>query len=247
MRPLRPIATALVATAALAAPATAGAAAGFHVTQARFDVTVEGRQVSTWTHQHTARGGCDSNSEGGGREVMRFTSKPTRMSAFRVTPGGGIPVFHRIGAPLGKSAIPLHTRITRSGSYKTWGGPVCSYGDGTGTTTEQPKDCGTRTSNRLAAELQYDFKGKQVLGLNSDFGHAPDPFANCPSGPMMFPNVLTYGKGLKPLGRKLPYRDLFRGPRKNILRFGTTLPNDTFETPAKTRVSYEITITRVGH
>ena len=177
---------------------------------------------------------------------MRFRSKTTRMSAFSITPGGGIPVFHRVGAPLGKSAVPLRTRITRSGDYKTWGGPVCSYGDGTGATSEKPKDCGTRYSSALSAELQYDFKGKQVLGLGRDFGHGLDPFENCPSGPLMFPNVVSYGKSLKPLGRKLPYHDLFHGPRKNILRFGTTLPNDTFETPAKTEVGWEITITRVG-
>jgi hypothetical protein len=238
--------TALIAAAALAAPASAGAAGGIHVTRAHFDVSVKGYQLSTWTHQHTAGGGCDSNSAGSGREVMRFRSRTTRMSALYVTPGGGYPTFHRLGAPLGKDAIPLRTRITRTGDLKSWGGPICSYGDGTGVTAEKPKDCGTRYSNALSAELQYDLKGKQVLGLGRDFGRANDPFENCPSGPLMFPNVVTYGKGLKSLGRKLPYRELFHGPRRHILRFGTTLPNDTFETPAKTEVGYEITITRVG-
>jgi hypothetical protein len=246
MRPLPAFTAALLATAALALPATAGAAGRIHVTRAHFDVSIKGYQLSTWSHSHTATGGCDSNVAGGGREVMRFRSKTTRMSALYVTPGGTVPTFHRLGAPLGKDGIPLRTRITRSGDLKTWGGPICSYGDGTGGETPKAKDCGTRTSNALSAELEYDLKGKQSLGLGSDFGEAKDPFANCPAGPLMFPKAINYGKGFKRLGRKLTYRELFHGPRRHILRFGTTLPNDTFETPAKTEVGWEMTITRVG-
>jgi hypothetical protein len=235
---------AAAALVALAAPAAADAK--FRVENTKFDVSVKGYQLSTWSHSHTATGGCDVNSAGGGREVMRFRSKPTRMSGLYLPGTGTVPTFHRLGAPLGKDGIPLRTRITRSGDLKSWGGQVCSYGDGTGGPGEKPKDCGTRYSNALSAPLDYDLKGKQTLGLNQDFGTPPDPFSNCPAGPLMFPKVVTYGARVKRLGRRLPYRELFHGPRRHILRFGTTLPNDTFETPAKTEVGWEITITRVG-
>jgi hypothetical protein len=225
--------------AALSAPAAAEA---LSVKNSRFDVSVKGYQLTTWSHDHPARGGCDSNTKGSGREVMRFTSKPVRLRGMWVK--GFYPTFS--GAKLGSvGKIPLRTRITRTGDYTHWGGQICSYGDGNGSQQPPAKDCGTKYSSALKTTLEYDPGNKVSLGLGRDFGNPDDVFTNCPAGPLMWPKAQVLSAKGKRLGRRVSYRDLFFGPRRHILRMGSKVDNTTYETPAETEVGWEVTITRV--
>ncbi|HYI36851.1 MAG TPA: hypothetical protein VEX39_09620 [Thermoleophilaceae bacterium] len=240
MRRTTTIAALCVALTGLAAPAAADAR--FRVQNKLFDVQVKGYQLTTWSHDHPSRGGCDSNRKGGGREVMRFTSKKVRLRGMWV--GGFAPTFS--GAKLGVvGKIPLRTRITRSGEMQNWGGQICSYGDGTGGQKEKPKDCGTKYSNALRTTLEYDPASKTSLGLGRDFGNPDDVFENCPAGPLMWPKAQVLSAKGKRLGRRMSYRRLFNGDQQHILRMGSVVDNTTFETPARTEVGWQVTITRV--
>lgn len=79
----------------------------------------------TWSTHHDSQFDCDVNIDSSGTEKTRFKSKKVRVKLSRY--GDLDPIF--IGP---KGHIPLKGRITRNGSVKTWGGKVCSYGDGTG-------------------------------------------------------------------------------------------------------------------
>jgi hypothetical protein len=239
MTPRSTVAATLAAAVALTAPTAASAK--LRVENAMFDVSIKGYQVTTWSQSHESRGGCDVNTKGSGSETMRFRSRKVRLRSIWVH--GQSPLFVSAGADADpRVRVPLRTRVTRQGDVAQWGDP-CSEGDGTGT-GPAAKDCGTKYSNALAAQILYESRDPTRLGLGSDFGSPPDLFANCPAGPLMWPKAVTTNNG-RMLGRRVGYRELFHGAQQHILRIGATIPNDTFEVQAKTEVGWELTITRV--
>jgi hypothetical protein len=119
---------------------------------------------------------------------MRFKSKKVRIGANWYRGIESPPLFLQRGGMVGgRRGIPLRTRVTRTGELDQWGVP-CSSGSGSGV-AEAPQDCGTKHSNKLRAYLKYDPANPTSLGLEDEFGWAPDLFENCPAGPMMFPKV----------------------------------------------------------
>jgi hypothetical protein len=231
--------TLIAATGALAAPA---ATAAPKIQQATFDVQVEGTQSVTWSSKHVSQFDCDVNIDGSGTETTRFKSKKVRYKLSRY--GGLDPIF--IGP---KGDIPLKGRITRNGSVKTWGGQVCSHGDGTGGQAPTAPDCGTKTATGRV-ELRYASKAKNLLMLGRAGSNDKDPFANCPWGGVSWPRLLTYSgtqDTVKDVGQKVPVNDLLDPAFGQHIVIGRGTYKESWpETTATTKVRWELKLTRVG-
>lgn len=189
------ICTALATAAALAAPAAAQA--GQYET-AKFKVTVEGKQQIEWAATDPDMGSCDVTSLETGSEKVRFSSRPTTISAFRA-PGDKLVTFV---AGKGLPRFKAKARVTRD-SDLTLGpstpGEECPGGGGTGAPI--PPDCGTKTVDPYMIGFGYDSElGKRI---NLFGGDAEDPFRNCPgAGANGFPYLL--GEFTDGARRKLP-------------------------------------------
>jgi hypothetical protein len=238
---LKPV-TLIAATAALAA-APAAATAAPKIQQATFDVQVEGTQSVTWSTHHESQFDCDVNIDGSGTEKTRFKSKKVRVRLSRY--GKLDPIF--IGP---KGDIPLKGKITRNGSVKTWGGKVCSHGDGTGGQAPAPPDCGTKTAIGRV-ELRYASDAKHLLTLGRAASDDKDPFVNCPWGGVSWPRLLTYSgpsQGpTKDIGQKVPADELLDPSFGQHIVIGRGTYKEAWpESSATTKVRWELKLTRVG-
>jgi hypothetical protein len=235
-----PAAAIAVAAAALAAAPAATAAP--KIQQANFDVQVEGTQSVNWSTHHDSQFDCDVNIDGSGTEKTRFKSKKVRVKLTRF--GKLDPIF--IGP---KGDIPLVGKVTRNGSVKTWGGKVCSFGDGTGGTAPAPPDCGTRTATGRV-ELRYAAKAKNLLTLGRAGSNDKDPFTNCPWGGVSWPRLLTYSgpsqATTKDIGQKVPVDDLLDPEFGQHIVIGRGTYDESWpESKATTKVRWELKLTRV--
>ena len=231
----------LIAAAALAtsgAAATPADAAFFK--SAKYRVEVEGVQTTKWQSKHVSQGGCDSNSEGSGTEVVRFKNKgPVVVTMYAWN--RSTPMFLKGRRT---AEFDLDSRIARQGSLKHWGGQVCSYGDGTGSDTPPAPDCGVKRSDDMSVELRYAHRSN-LLMLEQSLVPPYGPFYHCPSGGVSWPSLLDHRTGGKEVGRRLPPRDLLRYG-KNVVVVAAKETRTTAESTYETTIRYTLSLTRLG-
>ncbi len=233
------VAVALVALPSAAAPSAASALA---FEQADFMVSVKGVQTVEWTVQHRLAFQCDVNIDGEGTERTTFSSKPIKLTVLRVG--------RNLQWNGNRQGFPLRAVVKRQGDIRTSGGEVCSDGDGTGGTAPVPKDCGTKRTSAVRTNVEFGSDQRDLIRLAEPFGSTADRFANCPRGDAGWPALMTSGeKGVKKydVGRRLPARDIFdESLGKFILRAGGARVHDGIEDTETAKVSWELTLVRVG-
>jgi hypothetical protein len=196
---------AVTAAAALAPAGAAGAA-----DQARFVAYVEGKQVTTWDiPRHDTYFNCQGQrwEEGGGREVVRFQIKPTRILVYRNRTGSSLQM--KIGTWSLFKQRPRFS-ITGSGKLERTGRivrgidpSVCHDADDPTVEDTGPYDCGSRT---LAPDVSIGWVGDRVHVDATDLlGPVGATFENCP---VMGPVEPTEG-GYTKIGERYPVRDVF--------------------------------------
>ena len=217
-----PLRRALALTALLALAPSADAVAAKPKPKlpktATFKATLTGSQVSTWSYRLDPTGPCDASQNGGGSQMIRFKTPPTRVTVMKDDDLAAI-------TPHLDAAVS----VEREGDY-TVGYPSdseCSgdaIGGGGG---PAPKDCGTRkgfgmfqlaiedpdapppSDDGLAPLLHRD-----RLWLTGDLSGMTD-FAECPffvGGPADAPN----GAEILETFIKQKERDFFNRKRRTI-------------------------------
>lgn len=233
--------TAVVATtvALLGAAAPPADAASSRFLSGKFKVELEGVQRTTWETHHTMQFECDSNSDGMGRETVRFRSKPAVVSVAAF--GASTPIILQKR----RSAIlDLRSKITRQGELTNYGGKICAYGDGTGATAPA-HDCGAKSST-LYAELAYDGQRRGFIGLEQSLAVPLGPFLNCPVGGTAWPTLLDRNIATsRMIGQRLPVRDLFKHGKNIVIARGREVVS-TGETTSTTTIRWTLSLTRVG-
>lgn len=239
----RAICAALAATATAAVAAAPASAAKYE--SATFKVTVEGKQQIEWAATDPDMGSCDVATLETGTEKVRFSSRPTTISAFRApgdklvtfVAGKGLPQFR------GKAKVTRDSDLTLGPSTP---GEDCPGGGGTGSST--PPDCGTKTVDPYAIGFGYDSELGKRINL---FGNqAEDPFANCPgAGSNGFPYLLgelTDGNTKRKLP-DFPAGEVFDDSLGKIILIGRGTRNvreEGFSLDGK--MQWEMTFRRIG-
>lgn len=202
------LAFAMLALAAVAAPA-AGAE------PARFDVELSGVQKTTWEKHHISEGGCDVPMDGRGAETYGFHSKRLRVRAI-ATPSGVV-----LASTRGSALLRLSGTVTRSGEILLGPGEECSSGDGTGTPQSRAPDCGTRKVTG-AVEIGFSIRPADLLVISDGSLHGSDVFAECPTGASdQFPLLMAYDDRGRRIGERLPTRDLLSHGQNVVIARGT--------------------------
>jgi hypothetical protein len=234
----RAIVPALALALAVAAPAGTASAASTGVRAAQFTVALEGVQTTSWEKHHFSEGGCDVPIDGAGSETYRFRSAKLRVNAYRTR--AGVALVTAKGEPL----LRLAGTVQRRGNIAVGRGEVCSYGDGSGETTQPPPpDCGRRKVSATAA-IGFSGPHDDTVIVAPGLDEPKDPFANCPTGTRdQFPNLLAFGDAGH-IGRRLPARELFRYGRNIVVARGTRTYSDS-ETSISTSMRWTATFTRV--
>ncbi len=227
----------------LAVPVTVAQAAPAKVRKARFAVTVEGVQRSTWTtdHQPDGIGGCDGAYHGQGSEKVRFTSSKFSLRALTI-PGLSAPVLTmRSKGKITSPEFVLRGSITRNGAISA--APVdngCGGADGPAVA----KDCGVKRFSGLGGKLDYRLRSKPRDVLEVDTYDGEDPFRNCGGGGTQFPSIATRNMG-RPMDLRLPRGELFdRKIGKFILVGRAREANQSGEHRFKTTTRWVITLVR---
>lgn len=115
---LLPMALGVAALAAAAPPAYAAAAPKI-TAKYTYRVELAGKQTTTWSLDHVGAGpaACDMDQTGSGKEVVRFSSRPTMSYTFD---GLSQPYFfQKKGTQARSLSLPLRGTITRQGSVFT--------------------------------------------------------------------------------------------------------------------------------
>lgn len=239
------LATALIACLALASPASAAVLKGKN-SDAYFKATLKGTQTNTWTEDHKPQFKCDSASKGSGTEKIKFASKkPVTLRAFRFMGG---PVMWLVGK--GAPDIATKGTVTRNGTMTR--DPVtqeCAVGDGdgSGTYTPPPSDCGTKAFSSLVLRVAYDALNKKRLTLSNN--NTPDTprFQQCPSGGTTWPTILSSDDKNRTAGVTLPVKDLYdkRQGKMILIGRGTVRQTSSWGVTSTTKVTWELTLTRL--
>ena len=183
------------------------------------------------------------NQTGSGKEVIRFSSRPTVMYTFD---GLSQPYFfQKRGSQVGSLRMPLRGTINRQGSVFTQPLPPdadhCPGGDGTG--VPPTPDCGTRKIRGLVVAPEYEYKKDRIILEQSDA--AKDPFEHCPDGGSSWPYLLKYPTdSYVQIGQELPYKDLFEQGKNIIIATGTDR-NTTGDLKWTTKLRWELSFTRI--
>jgi hypothetical protein len=192
----------LAAIAAIAAIAATPASAAAPKT-AKFQATISGTQVITWSYDKPAEAPCSGENHGAGSVQMRFQSRtPGRLGAVQMPKGrtyvGAFPETKNGRPVLGPDGRPKIQPLMASasaeveGDWSFGGPPIPSQCEENGGGVEpQPKDCGTRSSY-IDISLAYVHRNKLLVGGSShgwDFAARPGDysghdialaFQNCP-------------------------------------------------------------------
>ena len=231
--------------AALAAAAPVAHAAKTPKITAKYTYKVElvGKQTTTWSLNHVGAGpaACDMNQTGSGKEVVRFSSRPTVMYTFD---GLSQPYFfQKRGSQVGALKMPLRGTINRQGSVFTQPLPpgTDNCPDGVGGAPPTP-DCGTRKLRGLVVEPEYEYKKDRIVLEQSDA--AKDPFKHCPAGGSSWPYLLPYDTANRSIGQELPYKDLFEQGKNIIIATGVH-KNTTGDLKWTTRLRWELSFRRI--
>jgi hypothetical protein len=233
-RSILPLALAAVAVAAPAA----SAAPTPKLTKYTYKAELKGKQTMTWSLNHVGSGGCDPSQTGSGKEVIRFTTKPTTIYTYD---GLGSQPFFFQGNGSDTAAVKLKLRgtVNRQGTLDTEKSDCPNGGGG----TSIPRDCGVRKIARISVAPQYEYKGDRMILSQGDASNAPD-FRNCPAGGSTWPYLLREDDSGKSIGQDLPQSDLF-GQGKNILIAKGTSTYDAGELKYTNKIRWELSLTRI--
>lgn len=139
-------------------------------------LTLEGKQVVTWSEDVTLPGACGGHVTGSGSTTIEFTSThPVYASPVDLVPpqdDGVLSVVGRFFFPPGVT-LPTTAHFTSGGTTSSEG-PACASGGGTPT----PPDCGKKT---VSLPLEVVSEQEDRLTLHNH-GDPPDPYKNCPAG-----------------------------------------------------------------
>jgi hypothetical protein len=192
----------------LAITPVAEAAKPVKVKRARFAVTVDGVQNSSWSIDHKADGigGCDAAYTGQGTEKVRFTSGAFSIRAMSI-PGLHAPVLSRgTGSNTRSPEFKLRGSITRNGGNTVAPGPDNGCGGADG--PPNPRDCGTKKFSGLGGKLDYKLASRVRDTLDVGTFNGKDPFGNCGGGGTQFPVIATRDMN-QPMKLQLPRKELF--------------------------------------
>jgi hypothetical protein len=182
-------------TLLVTAPATAAAPK-----TAKFQASISGTQVITWSFDKPAEAPCSGENHGAGSAQMRFQSRtPGRIAVveirksnplFQTTHGrpyvGPLPETKNGKLVLGPNGRPKTQPMMASASAEVEGDwsfgqpPIPSQCEDNGGGVEpQPKDCGVRSSY-IDIELAYVHRNKLLVGGTShgwNFAARPDDYS----------------------------------------------------------------------
>ena len=221
MNPITRTTVLALAVLGLALAPAAEAAKPVKVSKARFAVTIDGVQNTTWSSNHQAAGigGCDGSYTAGGSEKVRFTSKPASIRAMSIT-GLSAPVLSTgRGGNTRSPKIKLHGSVTRNSFHNAAPGP--DTGCGGPDKPQQPlaKDCGVKKFRGLVTSFDYQLASKVRDTLNVNATEGEDPFQRCSGGGVSFPTLANKNKG-RPMDLRLPRRELFDRKLGKIILIG---------------------------
>ena len=242
-RPLVKLAVALLGCLAFASPASAAVLKGTN-SDAYFKATIKGVQTTTWTEDHKPQFKCDSASQGSGTERIKFAStKPVTLRAFRLLKGPVMWLRNKDNAD-----IPTKGTVQRNGTRtRDPVKPECAVGDGDGTYTPPPSDCGTKAFSSLFLRLSYDALNKNRITLSSaDTPKAPR-FEQCPDGGTTWPTILSSDDKKRTAGESLPLKDLYdkRQGKMIVLGKGTVKETSSWGVTSTSKISWTLTLTRL--
>jgi len=204
----------------LAVTPVAEAAKPVKVSRARFAVTIDGVQNTTWSTKHQAAGigGCDGSYTKDGTEKVRFTSKAASIRAMSI-PGLSAPVLSTgRGSNARSPKIKLHGSITRNSTFNAAPGPDTGCG-GADKPQVLTKDCGTKTFAGLVTSFDYKLASKVRDTLDVNATDGKDPFQRCAGGGVSFPTLANKNKG-RPMDLRLPRAELFNRKLGKIILIG---------------------------
>lgn len=233
--------------AAAVAPATAPAAAKPAKTKtAKFLVSVQATQVTTWNEpQHDQYRDCQGQrwTRGGGEEVVAFrTKKPVRAL---ITLASGRPPSVKLGTwkrlSPGSYFLPAIGRVERVGE-KVYGiEPSVCFDDGPTEWNTGPYDCGQRSAS-FHAYLNWT---TDRLGLNANAGIGTIPrFENCPL--YTASRVAEAGFTDETLSDPFPAKDLFHPKFKvHEILGGQDFADASLYQTTSTKVRWKVRFQRV--
>jgi hypothetical protein len=233
---------ALIAGAAFAASASATVLSG-GTKEARFKASVKGVQTTTWSSDHKPAFKCDYEQKGSGTERVKFAStKAVGIRAFSLANG---PVQLIRGR--GFADLPTRGYVERHGTLTTAPStPECAVGDGDGSYTPPPSDCGRKAISSLALRLQYDpLNRKRITLSNGGFPKSPK-FNQCPVQGTSWTTILSSDDRHRTAGESLPAKDVFDRRQGKMIVLGKGVVRSNFQgTVSTTKISWELTLTRV--
>jgi len=237
-----PVATALLASLAVASPASATLLSGGN-SDAYFKATVKGVQTTTWSEDHKPQFKCDSASQGSGKETVKFAStKAVVLRAFRFNKG---PVMWLRGK--GHADLPTKGYVERNGTRTLAPAtPECAVGDGDGTYTPPKSDCGRKPIASMPLRVAYDALNKNRITLsNATIPKAPI-FQQCPLGGQGWPGILSSDAKKRTAGEALPLKDLYdKRQGKTIVIGRGAVSSSSNGYASSTKITWTLTLTRL--
>jgi hypothetical protein len=225
---------------------------------ATFKATLTGSQVTTWSYHvpDNPDDACDAAQDGDGSQMIRYTTKPTRLMVFR-----GKRLFG--GRTTITPILTAKTTVEREGDYKV-SYPASSdcdgvaEGDGDGLEPLVRQDCGTRSgtshlmvSTRARDADEDDFlvplvPQKDVLFFNGDLDGMTLDYDDCPwwiGGPVDGPSDQQLFGGWE----RLKESRLFDRRRKAITVSGDETKTYTAEGfTGRTIMTWNLRLRRIG-
>jgi hypothetical protein len=237
----------LAAAGLLTAAPAAAATTRLDTREAKFKVSVEGVQTTTWTANHEPQFRCDRPFTGSGKETVNFKSKrAVVIRAFQL--GNGTPMLLN-RSRRGLATLPTKGWVNRNGS--TSSPPVepdCAVGDGDGDGTYTPPapDCGRKSFGALDLELMYDPLKRGRLTLSGNGPRDPQLFKQCPVHGTSWPSILSSDDRKRTAGEELPYKDLFdKRQGKTILIGRGTQRQSVYGITSTSKIRWELTLRRL--
>jgi hypothetical protein len=236
------------ATLAVAAAALAVAAPGASadqklpvLTKYTYKVELEGVQTTTWSYNHAADGSeCDAPANGSGKERIVFHAKPKVMHTYD---GLSQPTFFGKG----KTAVfgmRLSGRVSRSGSVSSPGLPADADCPGGGDIEPTPPDCGSKTFSGLQYTPEYQYKSDRIVLERGSWMPDKYRYRNCPNMGEGFPSLIATNDDDSPIGRRLPYADLFKYGKNIVIARGKNTFKDD-ELSYTTRIRWTLSFKRL--
>ena len=237
-----PFATALLACLAVVSPASATYLKGGN-NDAYFKATVKGTQTTTWSEDHKPMFKCDSASQGSGKETVKFAStKAVVLRAFQFNKGPAIWLRGK-----GHADMPTKGYVERNGTRTLAPAtPECAVGDGDGTYTPPPSDCGRKPISSMPLRVAHDALNKNRITLsNATMMRAP-VFQQCPLGGEGWPGILSRDAKKRTAGEALPLKDLYDKRQGKMIVIGRgAVSTNSNGYASSTKITWTLTLTRL--